>query len=335
MSVGMSLRRFARQAVPQAIILLYHRVADTDSDPQLLCVSPKNFSDHMEVLRTTCRPMSLGKLTERKLSNPWESPRVAVTFDDGYADNFTNAKPILLQNEIPATVFVATGFVGSIQTPYWDELANIFLQTPALPPKLTLQVNGQIKSWEFGGESSIDLTWNVLQKSTFVRQSAYQALCTHLRSLPSHARENVMKKVREWSGFDETVTAENRFMTVEQLQQITDEGVVEIGAHTITHPNLACLPVQEQRREIVAGKHQLEEMTGHKVSSFAYPYGGRDSYTRETVQIIQEEGFGCACSNYGGTVWFGSNRYQLPRMLVRNWSAEEFSGHMHRLLVSG
>lgn len=335
MSVGMLLKRIARQAVPQAIILLYHRVADTDSDPQLLCVSPKNFADHMEVLRTTYRPMSLGKLTERKLLNVWEPPGVAVTFDDGYADNFTNAKPILLQHEIPATVFVATGFVGTTQTPYWDELANILLQTSTLPPRLTLLVNGQIKSWEFDGERPIDVTWNVLQKNIYVRQSAYQTLCDYLRSLPPHTREDVMKKVRKWSGFDDTVSADNRFMSVEQLQRITDEGVVAIGAHTITHPNLACLSVREQRREIVAGKRQLEEMTGHKVSSFAYPYGGRDSYTRETSQIIQEEGFDCACSNYGGTVWLGSNRYQLPRMLVRNWSAEEFSGHMLGLLVSG
>lgn len=331
----MSFKRFAKRVVPQAIILLYHRVADTDSDPQLLCVSPKNFADHMEVLRTTCRPMSLQKLTERKMLNVWEPPSVAITFDDGYADNFTNAEPILLQNEIPATVFVATGFIGTRQTPYWDELANILLQTPTLPSKLTLLVNGQIKSWELGGEKSIDPTWNVLQKSTFVRQSAYQALCDHLRSLPSHARVDVMKKIREWSGFDEPGTADNRFMTVEQLQRMNDKGLVEIGAHTITHPNLACLPVQEQRNEIVAGKRQLEEMTGQKVKSFAYPYGSKDSYTRETAQIIQEEGFDCACSNYGGTVWFGSNRYQLPRMLVRNWSAEEFSDHMHHLLVSG
>jgi peptidoglycan/xylan/chitin deacetylase (PgdA/CDA1 family) len=331
----MVLRHIARRTVPQAIILLYHRVADTDSDPQLLCVSPKNFADHMEVLRTTCRPTSLHELTKRKTLNIWGPPRVAITFDDGYADNFTNAKPILLQNEIPATVFVTTGFVGTKQTPYWDELANIFLHSPTLPSILTLLANGQIKSWEFDGERHIDVTWNVLQKNIYARQSAYQTLCDYLRSLPPHTREQVMNKIREWSGFSETVTTDNLFMTVEQLQRITDDGVVVVGAHTITHPNLACLPIQEQRREIVAGKRQLEEMTGHKVCSFAYPYGDRDSYTSETVHIIQEEGFDCACSNYGGTVWFGSNRCQLPRMLVRNWSAEEFSDHMRRLLVSG
>lgn len=317
--------RLARQAIPQAIILLYHRVAETTFDPQLLCVSPKNFADHMEILRTTCRPLSLGELATRKSLNLWRSRTVIVTFDDGYADNFLNAMPILRQYEIPATVFVATGFIGTERTPYWDELSSILLQVPTLPPKLTLLMDGEMKTWEFDGEPTVDGAWDVLQEGDLARHDAYRTLCDHLRSLPSHMREETMVNIRKWSEKDETVAANNQFMTVEQLRRLTDDGLIAAGAHTMTHPNLASLSSQEQREEIVGGRRQLEEMTGHKVTSFAYPYGGREHYTRETVQIIKEQGFACACSNFEGKVWCASDRYQLPRILVRDWAADEFA----------
>jgi len=308
-------------------------VAENDIDPQLLCVSPKNFADHMEVLRTTCRPLSLGKLSGRKLLNLGSPRSAVVTFDDGYADNFMNAKPILQRYEIPATVFVSTGFIDTKQAPYWDELASIFLQTPVLPPKLTLLVNGEMKIWEFDGEQSIDGAWHVLKEIKFARQGAYQTLCDLLRSLSPQMRDEIMTHIRKWSRKDEAAAANNQFMTVEQLGRLTDDGLMEAGAHTITHPNLASLSAQEQRREIVEGRRQLEEMTGHRVCSFAYPYGSRDNYTLETVQILEEEGFDCGCSNFGGTAWFGTNRYQLPRVLVRNWPAEEFADHIKRFFV--
>lgn len=328
MSVGVLFKRFARQTVPQAVILLYHRVADNDFDPQMLCVSPKNFADHMEVLRNICHPISLGALSELKLFK-FRPPRsVVVTFDDGYADNFMSAKSILQRYEIPATVFVSTGFISSKQVPYWDELAYIFLQMPALPPILSLLVYGEMKAWVFDSEPPVDVAWNVIQECKLARQDAYRTLCDYLRSQSPHMREEVMAEIRKWLGKDGMDVANNKFMTVEQLERLTENGLIDVGAHTIMHPDLASLPAQEQRREIIRGRRQLEEITGYKVCSFAYPYGSRDNYSHETMQILQEEGFDCACSNFGGTVWYGTNRYQLPRVLVRNWSAEEFAGQI-------
>ena len=106
-------------------ILLYHRVADLESDPQQLAVTPAQFDEHLRVLRGTCTPVALadvpGLLRARKLP---KRP-VAVTFDDGYRDNLLAAKPVLERHGVPATVFVASGYVGTGREFWWDELERL------------------------------------------------------------------------------------------------------------------------------------------------------------------------------------------------------------------
>lgn len=278
----------------------------------------------MEVLRTSFRPRGLAQMFAHKSLGLWLPRTVVVTFDDGYADNYLNARPILQRYEIPATVFVATGFVGSKRIPYWDELAHLFLQTPSLPAKLDLILTGEKWSWNFNGEPSVDSTWNILQEGHLARQKAYQVLCDHLRSLSPPLRDALLEKLREWVGPHRMTGYDNQFMTVEQLSQLPDDDFIEVGAHTANHPDLAVLTAEEQRQEIAGGKCRLEQIIGRRVRSFAYPYGSVTNYTRETIRIVKEEGFDCACSNFSGPVWFGSDRFQLPRILVRDWSADEF-----------
>ena len=102
-------RRVRNQFAPGGLVLLYHRVAEVPSDPFNLCVTPRHFAEHLEVLKKYTQPVPLQQLV--KTSQEGNSPNwsVAITFDDGYADNLYNAKPLLEKYEIPATVFVATG----------------------------------------------------------------------------------------------------------------------------------------------------------------------------------------------------------------------------------
>ena len=92
------------------VVLLYHRVATLASDPQLLAVSPENFRQQMCYLKD--------KFPLVRFEDDWSdvrTPSIAVTFDDGYADNALNALPILEEVGIPATFFVSTGnldFIG-------------------------------------------------------------------------------------------------------------------------------------------------------------------------------------------------------------------------------
>jgi peptidoglycan/xylan/chitin deacetylase (PgdA/CDA1 family) len=103
---------------------------------------------------------------------------------------------------------------------------------------------------------------------------------------------------------------------------MAEGGLVEVGAHTVTHPVLATLPVTAQRDEIHRSKSSLEEILGHSVTSFSYPHG---SYTLETTTLLREAGFTQACSSIADVVWQNTDGFQLPRQIVKDWDGETFA----------
>jgi peptidoglycan/xylan/chitin deacetylase (PgdA/CDA1 family) len=123
-------RRLRRSIVPQrgAIILCYHRIADLPQSPRRLWVSPHRFAEQLEVLTRNFVPLSLAELIKRLQEGKVPEKSVVITFDDGYADNFWNARPLLERFGVPATVFVTTGLVGTEREFYWDELEWLLLR---------------------------------------------------------------------------------------------------------------------------------------------------------------------------------------------------------------
>lgn len=108
----------------------------------------------------------------------------------------------------------------------------------------------------------------------------------------------------------------------QEVEAIAQGGLIEAGAHTVTHPVLSTLPTALQRDEIQQSKASLEKILGRPVTSFAYPYG---NYSAETVPIVREAGFTCACSTLPGVVGGDTDRFQLPRVQIEDWDGEEFS----------
>jgi peptidoglycan/xylan/chitin deacetylase (PgdA/CDA1 family) len=100
--------------------------------------------------------------------------------------------------------------------------------------------------------------------------------------------------------------------------------LMTLGSHTRTHPVLSALPPAVQRDEILGGKRDLEDVAGRRVQSFAYPYGRRTDYSDETVALVREAGFACACANVAGAVDASADGFELPRLEVRDWDGEEF-----------
>jgi len=121
-----------------------------------------------------------------------------------------------------------------------------------------------------------------------------------------------------------------RPLSSEELRKLADAPLIEIGAHTVTHPRLAELPREGQRAEVEGSKRALEELLGHPVRHFAYPHG---SCGPETPSLVASAGFECACSASGGFVTAGSDLFRLPRMNVSDWDREEFSRRLDRWLA--
>ena len=96
----------------------------------------------------------------------------------------------------------------------------------------------------------------------------------------------------------------------------------------MTHPVLASLPTELQRDEIHQSKARAEEILGRPVLSFAYPFGSRPDFTKETEAIVGEAGFTSACSTQPGLANRRLQRFQLPRFQVYNWNGDEFARHL-------
>jgi len=322
--------RFTRRVV----ILLYHRVTEFTLDPHLLCVTPEHFAEHLEMLRSQYRVTKLDRLVHAVQEGDLSSRGVVVTFDDGYANNLSNAKPLLERYDVPATVFVTAGYVGGEGEFWWDELDRLLLQPGTLPETLRLSLNGTTYQWELGEVAHYSedafrshFRWNVLEKDNppSPRQRLYFTLHQLLRPLPKEERKEILDELLAWAGAQTMARPTHRTLSPDEVVQLIEGGLIQVGAHTVSHPVLSALPAAAQRAEIQEGKARLEEILGHSVTSFAYPYGSRSDYTSETVTAVREAKFTCACSNFAGVVWRGIDHFQLPRFVVRDWNGEEFS----------
>ncbi len=325
--------RFSASA---AIVLLYHRVAEPACDPQLLCVSPGHFAEHLAVLRERLRPIGLSDLS----SGDVPPGSVAVTFDDGYADNLEHAKPCLQQADISATVFVTTGYVDTDREFWWDELERIFLQPGRLPDTLQVHSAGQTREWSLAEATDYDAasyerwrTWDVTQtEAPSPRQYAYRGLCWWLKSMTHADRCGVMRQVRAWAGTNESGRASHRVMTREEIVVLADGGLIDIGAHTVTHTPLALMPREMQIKEITRSKSTLETILDRPVTALAYPFGTQADYSTESIGAVKQAGFPLACANHEGTVGPETSRFELPRFIVRDWDGDAFARQLHRWL---
>jgi peptidoglycan/xylan/chitin deacetylase (PgdA/CDA1 family) len=336
------IHSIANLFVPRAIILCYHRVTEVEPDPQLLCVSRNHFAEQLDIIRRLSRPTKLGSLHE-VLQRRNRRPAVVVTLDDGYGDNLHNAKPLLERYDVPATVFVSSGYVTSREEFWWDTLDRIFLQPRNLPRMLDLDISGKSYHWDLGPLSHYDeathrqhRAWNALRKDDPTpRHSIYRTLQGLCLLSGIIERQKLLSDLSSWAGINQAPESPHVALTEAEVVRLADGGLIEVGAHTVNHLALSQIPEKEQSAEISKSKAHLEDILSAPVTSFAYPYGGRAHYTDRTVASVREAGFKRACSNFTGFVRAGSDQWQLPRFLVRDWSGEEFMSRIKGWLRDG
>lgn len=305
------LKAFKRRRKPAAVILMYHRISDVALEPNWLAVSPRNFAQHLEHIRQAYHPIRLLDLVDAIQSRSIPRRAVTVTFDDGYRDNFTQALPLLETAQIPATVFVTAGSIGSTKEFWWDELSRMILAPPNVPPTLSLQIQGRHSTWNTASPEQ--------------RQAAYSALKEVTKPLPAATQDNILTDLARWSGLKRELRDDYRTMTAAELQQLVQSDYIDLGAHTMTHPLLPTLSPEAQYSEIVNSSRCLEALVNQPISTFAYPNGDSNG---ETLKIVEEAGFRAACTTLPGCVHSDDNLFLLRRCGVNDWGIETFKRNL-------
>jgi peptidoglycan/xylan/chitin deacetylase (PgdA/CDA1 family) len=315
----------------KAIILVYHRVAEANVDPWALGVSPAHFAAQMQVLTTIANPVSLQDLARAKSDRELPPRPVCITFDDGYADNLHAAKPTLEAFRVPGTVFITPGYIDVPGNLWWDELAKLILDPTSRQEEVSLSLNGYYYACTFppamdelGGPDPLR-QWRAWESAPGPRQAAYLAIYQKLVRFSEADRAAALEQLRSGTSRPYTDRRQHRCLTEAELRELASGDLVEIGAHTLTHPVLAELPPDQQQHEIGGSRRRLEALTGKSITSFAYPYGKKNHYTGQTVKTVRANGFSCACSNFGGLVTRSSNRFVLPRFQPMDWNGDQFA----------
>ncbi|HEV7297980.1 MAG TPA: polysaccharide deacetylase family protein [Tepidisphaeraceae bacterium] len=302
-------------------ILLYHRVIELPTDPQLLCVSRANFAEHLRTLKRVAAPMSLAVMLELAAAGRLPERAVAITFDDGYWDNLRHALPLLRAANVPATIFATSGLTDTQREFFWDDLERIFLRPNTLPQKLIVAVGRERYAIDLQSTATYspdafaqDCHWDVtMPTAPSPRQKVYRELCGLLHRATVADRAAAMAALHDWSGLGSAGRESHRMMTAPELAEAEADPLLEFGGHTIAHPRLSNESPVAQQLEIGSGRR-----------GFSYPFGTRHDYTRETVDLLKTAGYAYACSNFNGQVTRETDPFQLPRFLVRNWDGLAF-----------
>lgn len=300
----------------QAVVLLYHRVINLKDDPQLLCVSPENFKAHLLHLKKTYNLVSVESLVTDLDQKRLKNRSVAITFDDGYFDNYDNALPILEELQIPATMFVSDCNIDTGFEFFWDELERILLREHKQSFNIDLAACG------------IDYKADLKDKENI--RDVYFKVCSIVKPLNADARKSVISYLQEKAGITSEGRNTHRSLSSDELRKLSDSRFIEIGGHTRNHVRLSQLSKEEQYSEIKSNIEFLEKQTGGRIRTFSYPFGTKSDFNSTSIKIVRSLGLESAFVNTSMNVTPHSKPFNISRRLVRNWTLEIFKKNLEK-----
>jgi len=279
-----------------AQILIYHRVND-EQDPYFPAVTPVLFDRQMAYLASNFRVLPVSDLVDGLLAGTLPDNAIAVSFDDGYRDNFVHAFPILKRHGIPCTVFLTTEAIGSDRQLWHDDVFSAFRETTAgaLAPSGPEGIGGPLGTVE-------------------ERLRVQRRFIAHARTLGDAGRSQAIAQLRQALGVGPSPPAPGLMLSWDEVRTMS-RGGVQFGSHTATHPILSRVDREQARRELVESKRTIEERIGVPVEGFAYPNGTRADFLPETETLVREAGYA-----YAVTTIDGPNEPDADVFALKRWT---------------
>lgn len=307
------LRGFRADEVP---ILAYHRVFDIGQeaafsfDPDLVSASSSAFAWQMQYLRDRYHPITFQTLLNVMDGKEELPPRpVIVSFDDGYDDNYLNAFPVLRSLEMPATIFVSTGYVGSGKPFWFDLVAHILYHAPT--GTMTVKALGITLS---------------LDASVDSRRVAASRLLSALKRVSNAQRLDIL----DWLEHEHGAAMRpadfrlSRPLDWNQIREMSATGM-EFGSHTVNHPILSRLDDDELRQELTESRRHLERELGKPAPVLAYPVGGPEEFNEKVTQAAIAAGYRLGVSYMPGVNRLGHmDRFRLRRQHVERYISNAY-----------
>jgi peptidoglycan/xylan/chitin deacetylase (PgdA/CDA1 family) len=279
----------------QVAILMYHRVGPKNDNWSLESLDPQSFLKHMEYFSRKFELISLNELVRyirQRKSLPEKA--VVITFDDGYRDNYLYAYPIIKKHNIPTTIFLTTGHIGTNRLFWWDKVSYIVKHTTV--NKLNLGEFGSYILSSDVDKSLINIT--ITEKLKKITEDEKQFLMEKLL-----IASNVLDIPSE--------VGKNLILSWEHVKEMMNGGI-DFGAHSVNHPILTNMPLEQAKWEIMQSMQNIEEKLGKKVDGFSYPNG---DFNSAISKFIQDSGFSWAVTvSPNKLISSKDNPYELSRI---------------------
>lgn len=294
---------------------MYHSIQDnTDSSAYTSCLSligmavPRSkFLQQIAYISKNYSIIGLDDLVDSFLSNRHlpKNPLV-ITFDDGFNDNYITAVPILEQYRIRATFFI----IG-------NSLENSGGVCHHLLYRMLDRLTGGPFRFEVAG-----ISCEAIDES--LKPIIMRKLRKVLEDVPYEKKMALLQEMCWENGIDASdLLKDSIYMSGAEIRQIRDAGHL-IGAHSMTHENLARLSGPAKEDEIIRSRAQVTRLCGQPFVPFAYPYGTAGSYDSETSRLLRTHGFGCAVTTIEGSNSRDCDLYEMKRIEVGNYGQIEF-----------
>ncbi len=285
------LLELAAARKPGLAVLTYHRIAEPATNPfydHVVSATPAQFRRQVAWLKSHFECPSLDEVLDHiQAGRAWQRPAVLITFDDGCRDNHEIAAPILAEAKMPAVFFLVSGFLEAPRLPWWDEAAYLIKHTRV--SRITL---------ESRAPSPLVLDLEATPRDQAIMAVVRRVLDAHIAD-PGAVLDPLRAQAEVT--IDQHMLASSLFMNWEQAADLRRcSAEFAIGSHSHTHPRLAALLEDQQRRELVESKRLLEERLGITACAVAYPYGGPGAFSDRTRQLAQQAGYRLGFSALAG-----------------------------------
>lgn len=288
------------------LIVMYHGVVrKTDFNLSVNHLSVDDFEKQIKYLATRFEIISLSEMFKSYREGVANKKQIAITFDDGYENNYTNAFPVLKKYNAPATIFVVTKMLEQPDYLLWYDLIDLvkqkldisfFKNNAQLLDEKKRYMIMQAEGWS-DFKSKMKLL-DIQEKELVIQRDSNEV---------KHALEGVDKEYR-------------KLLTTEQMSEMITSGLIEIGSHTHHHPNLDEISSEAAKNEIEQSKKILEQKLKVEIKSIAFPDG---AYNEQTLQLCKQAGYENLLAVDYKTASDSNDRNILPRFCISNTTTPE------------
>ncbi len=275
------------------LILMYHRVSPEKGESLLIPLPPDIFEEQMKVISKKYKVVFLRELPALLKDKSKSNEKILIlTFDDGYKDNYVYAYPILKKYNIPATIFISSSYINNQKNFWWDQIYQIIK-------------NLRIKKLTLNGIISCPL------KTEADKECCAFSLVEKLKKLPLAETTSLIEQLIK--KYELRLDENTNVMLWEDINKM-DENIVDIGAHTVNHTMLSILNPKMIEYEIIQSKKDIENNTSREAITFSYPYGTSESFNKEVINVVKQNGFCCAVTGIPTPIRKNSNLFTLGRI---------------------